>query len=92
MSHGGGQRHKSFHTGLRGQTPLFYNGADKERAGCPTIEVEQTGTKYLLVIPKEVVNEREKKGGIILLPHQSHQTRIEKFILYIIKPKTNIPV
>lgn len=55
---------QSSHTGLRGQTPLFYDGADKEQAGCPTIEVKPTVTKYLLVIFKEVVNERKKRATL----------------------------
>lgn len=55
---------QSSHTGLRGQTPLFYDGADKEQAGCPTIEVEPTVTKYLLVLFKEVVNERRKRVAL----------------------------
>lgn len=56
---------QSGRAGLRGQTPLFCDRADKEQ-GCPTIEVKPTVTEYLLVILKEVVSERKKRKGIIL--------------------------
>ena len=74
---------QSGHTGLRGQTPLFYDGADKEQAGCPTIEVKLTVTKHLLVIFEEVVHEQKKKRqGHYSLVHQSHQTSKEKYLSY----------